>query len=92
MGAVLGIVSLALLLLQFLLIARAVLDWSVALAGPPAYGSIRARLMTGVRAVTEPILAPVRRVVPPLRVGTVAIDLAFIIVFIAIVVIRRLIG
>ena len=35
MGAVLGIVSLALLLLQFLLVARAVLDWIVALAGPP---------------------------------------------------------
>jgi YggT family protein len=92
MGAVLGIVSLALLLLEFLLVARAVLDWSVALAGPPAYGSIRARLSTGVRAVTEPILAPVRRFLPPVRVGTVSIDLAFIVVFIAIVVIRRLIG
>jgi YggT family protein len=92
MGAVLGIVSLALLLLQFLLIARAVLDWSVALAGPPAYGSIRSRLSTGVRAVTEPVLAPVRRLLPPVRVGAVSIDLAFIIVFIAIVVIRRLIG
>jgi YggT family protein len=92
MGAVLGIVSLALLLLQFLLVARAVLDWSFALAGPPAYGSIRSRLFTGVRAVTEPVLAPVRRFVPPVRAGTVSIDLAFIIVFIAIVVIRRLIG
>jgi YggT family protein len=92
MGAVLGIVSLALLLLQLVLVARVVLDWSVALAGPPAYGSIRSRLTTGVRAVTEPILAPVRRVLPPLRIGTVAIDLAFIVVFVAIIVIRRLIG
>jgi YggT family protein len=92
MGAVLAIVSLALLLLQLMLVARAVLDWSVALAGPSAAGSVRSRLSTGVRAVTEPILAPVRRVVPPLRLGTVSIDLAFIVVFVAIVLLRSLIG
>jgi YggT family protein len=92
MGAVLAIVSLALLLLQLMLVARAVLDWSVALAGPSAAGSVRSRLSTGVRAVTEPILAPVRRVLPPLRLGTVSIDLAFIVVFVAIVLLRSLIG
>ena len=92
MGLVLGFVSLVLLLLQLMLIARVVLDWSVALAGPAAPRSIRSRLSTAVRAVTEPILAPVRRFLPPLRLGPVAIDLAFIVVFIAIVVIRRLIG
>jgi YggT family protein len=62
---VLGFVSLALFLLQLLLIARAVLDWSVALAGPSTSGSLRYRLTRGVRGLTEPILAPVRRVSPP---------------------------
>jgi YggT family protein len=88
----LGIVSLVLLLAQFLLIARAVLDWSVVLAGPSAPGSVRSRLTRGVFTVTEPILAPVRRLLPPLRVGGMSIDLAFIVVFLAIVVIRELIG
>ncbi|MFF4879338.1 MULTISPECIES: YggT family protein [unclassified Micromonospora] len=92
MGPVLGIVSLILLLMQLLLVARVVLDWSVALAGPSAPGSIRSRLSAGARAVTEPILAPVRRFLPPLRLGTVSIDLAFIVVFIAILVIRQLIS
>ena len=92
MGLVLAIVSLVLLLLQVLLVVRAVLDWSVVLAGPSAYGSVRARLTTAVHAVTEPILAPVRRVLPPLRLGGMAIDLAFIVVFLAIVIIRSLIG
>jgi len=91
MGSVLGFVSLVLLLMQVLLIARAVLDWTMALAGPTAAGSIRSRLTIGVRAVTEPILAPVRRLVPPLRLGGVSIDLSFIVVFLAIVVIRSLI-
>jgi YggT family protein len=92
MGPVLGIVSLALLLVQFLLIARAVLDWSVVLAGPSAPGSFRSRLSRGVFVVTEPVLGPVRRIVPPLRVGGMSIDLAFIIVFLAVVLIRELIG
>ena len=92
MGPVLGIVSLVLLLVQFLLIARAVLDWSVVLTGPSAPGSLRSRLTSGVFTVTEPILAPVRRMLPPLRVGGMSIDLAFILVFLAIVLIRELIG
>jgi YggT family protein len=92
MGAALAVVSLVLLLVQVLLIARAVLDWTGSLAGPSAYGSVRSRISAVVFSVTEPILAPVRRVLPPLRLGGVAIDLAFIVVFLAIVIIRSLIG
>jgi YggT family protein len=91
-GALLGLVSLALLLFQLLLVARAILDWTVALAGPSAAGSVRSRLSAGVRALTEPVLAPVRRVIPPLRAGGVGIDLSFIVVFVAVVLIRALIA
>ncbi len=87
----LALVSLVLLLLQLLLVARAVLDWSVVLAGPSTAGSVRYRLTRGVTAVTEPILAPVRRVIPPLRVGGASFDLAFIVVFFAIVLLRSFI-
>ena len=87
-----ALVSLVLLLVQLLLVARAVLDWSVALAGPSTAGSVRFRLTRGVTAVTEPILAPVRRVIPPIRAGGFSIDLAFIVVFFAIVLIRSLIA
>ena len=84
----LGILSFVLLLVQFLLVARAILDWTAVLAGPSAPGSVRARLSRGVIAATEPILAPVRRVLPPLRLGGVSFDLAFVVVFLAIVLIR----
>ena len=87
---ILALVSFLLLLVQLLLVARALLDWSVALAGPSAAGGVRARLTSGVYALTEPILVPVRRVVPPLRLGGVAVDLAFMIVFFGIVLIRAL--
>jgi len=92
MGPVLGIVSVVLLLMQLLLVARAVLDWSVVLAGPSVPGSFRSRLAGGVFAVTEPVLRPVRRVLPPVRVGGMSIDLAFIVLFLAIVLVRSLIS
>jgi YggT family protein len=92
MGLVLAVVSFLLLLLQVLLVARAILDWSAVLAGPSTAGSVRSRLTNGVHSMTEPILAPVRRVLPPLRLGAVGIDLSFIVVFLAIVIIRSLIG
>jgi YggT family protein len=40
--------------------------------------SIRAWRLT--YRVTEPVLTPVRRVLPPVRIGTVALDLAFTVV------------
>ena len=92
MGSVLGLVSLVLLAMQLLLVARMILDWTMTLAGPSADGSVRSRLTTGVYRVTEPILAPVRRVIPPVRVGGMSFDLAFIVLFVAIVVVRRLIA
>jgi YggT family protein len=88
---ILALVDFLLLLVQLLLVARALLDWSTVLAGPAQAGGFRARLMSGVYTVTEPILAPVRRVIPPLRLGGAAIDVAFLIVFFGIVVIRALI-
>jgi YggT family protein len=91
MGLVLALVDFALLLFQLLLVARALLDWSVALAGPSASGSFRYRATAFVTALTEPVLAPVRRMVPPLRAGGMAFDLAFILVFVAVVVLRAII-
>jgi YggT family protein len=41
-------------------------------------------------AITEPVLRPVRRIVPPLRVGGTAVDLSPIIVWIVILIVRGL--
>jgi YggT family protein len=84
----LALVSFALLLVQLVLVVRVVLDWSVMLAGPATPGSFRARALDVIYTITEPILAPVRKVLPPLRVGGVSIDLAFIVVFLLIGIIR----
>ena len=87
----LALISTLLLLFQFLLIARALLDWSTVLAGPSMPGSFRARATTVVHAVTEPVLAPVRRILPPVRFGAVGIDLSFIVVFAVVVLLQAFI-
>jgi len=90
MGLVIGIVATLLLLFQFILILRAILDWSSSLGGRPVPGSVRARATEATHTLTEPVLAPVRRVVPPLRLGTVALDLSFIVVFVVVLLLREL--
>ncbi|GAA3453395.1 YggT family protein [Dactylosporangium matsuzakiense] len=92
MGFVIGIVSLALLVFQLLLVARALLDWSVVLAGPSAPGGMRARVISALWRVTEPVLAPVRRALPPVRAGGMSFDLAFIVVFLGIILLRAVLG
>ena len=81
-GTLLGYV---LTLFILVLIVRMVLDWTGLVSrGSPAVG--RARTIT--HALTEPVIAPVRRVLRPVRAGGVAFDLAFTVVFIAALILR----
>jgi YggT family protein len=89
MNAVGSVLGTFLLIFQVVLVARVVVDWAgVLAAGPePAWRS-GARRFT--HSVTEPVLAPVRKVLRPVRVGSVAIDLAFPVVFLAVSLLRQL--
>jgi YggT family protein len=86
MTAVLSLAALALLLFELVLIARVVLDWVGVLA--PASGGRMAGARRVTYGLTEPVIAPVRRVLRPVRLGSVSIDLAFTAVFLAVVVLR----
>ena len=85
-GSLLGLI---LLLFLIVLVVRAVLDWTSVLASG-SQGVERAREIS--HRVTEPVIAPVRRVLPPVRIGSVQIDLAFTVVFFATVVLRSLVS
>lgn len=77
----------ALLLFALVLVARMVLDWVGVLApGHRSAWSIRARRLS--HTLTEPVLAPVRRVLPPVRIGSMSLDLAFTVVLIAALILR----
>jgi YggT family protein len=91
MTLIIATVATLLLLFQVALFARAALSWTATFAGPSAPGSVRGRLSAGVQAVTEPVLAPVRRVLPPLRLGSFALDTSFIAVFLGVALLRRIV-
>ncbi|HMA47402.1 MAG TPA: YggT family protein [Frankiaceae bacterium] len=72
-----------------LLVARAVLDLVRALS-PSFHPPGRAVLLfEAVYTATDPPLRLLRRVIPPLRVGSVAFDLGFLLLFIVIVILRN---
>jgi len=75
------VLGAVLLLFELFLLARVVLDWVTVLrtgSTPDRLGPVR-RVVHGV---TEPVLAPVRRVIPPIGGGGMAFDLSPIIVLI----------
>lgn len=45
-------------------------------------------VVAGVRAVTEPVLAPMRRVIPPVQLGGAALDLSILILFFVLILVR----
>ena len=67
------------------MIARMIVDWAVTLQ---ARGDWVFKVRRVTHAVTEPVLSPVRRVLPPVRIGGFGLDLAFTVVFIAALILR----
>jgi len=83
-GTLLGVV---LTVFVILMIARMILDWVGVLGSSPPW-TRRARVLT--YAGTEPVIAPVRRVLKPVRAGGIAFDLAFTVVFIGAIILRQI--
>jgi YggT family protein len=86
MSAIGTVLGLVLLLFGLVMVARLVVDWVGVLADYRAPWLDTTRRVT--YAITEPIIAPVRRVLKPIRAGGVSIDLAFTVVFILVWVLR----
>ena len=67
-----------------LLIVRLIVDWTMAFARNwRPTGAVEA-LLEIAYSVTDPPLRALRRVIPPLRLGSFALDLAFIVVFVVV--------
>ena len=79
-------VQVAVELYVVILIARALLSWFPVHAGSPLLGVVRV-----LDRLTEPVLAPIRRLLPPVRAGGMAIDLSIIIAVIGVQVIGSIV-
>jgi YggT family protein len=47
-------------------------------------------LVRGVSALVDPVVGPIRRVLPPVRIGSVALDLSAIVLLVALNILRGL--
>ncbi len=66
------------------LIGRVVLSWF-----PISPGSGMASVFSVLYAITEPVLGPIRRVLPPIGMGGMGLDLSPIIVFMLVIVVQN---
>jgi YggT family protein len=82
------IVSSLLLVFLVLLFARLVVDWVMVLARSWRPHGLVAAGLEIVYATTDPPLKALRRVIPPLTLGSIRLDLGFYILLIAVTILR----
>lgn len=78
------VLYLVLLVFLLLLIARFVIDWVIQLSRRWRPGGVLAAGLEVVYSATDPPLKLLRRILPPLRLGAVSIDLGYIVLFFAV--------
>ena len=84
------IVSSVLLVFLVLLFARFVVDWVMVLARSWRPQGLVAAGLEVVYTTTDPPLKAVRKVIPPLNLGSVRLDLGFMVLLIVVLVLRNL--
>ena len=80
-----GLLDNAIGLYTWVVIAWVVFSW---VPNPPE--GLRP-LVRGVASLVEPVVAPIRRVLPPLRFGGVALDLSALVLLLGLNLLRRLV-
>jgi YggT family protein len=76
------VIHLVLYLFLMILLARFVMGWVLQFGRRWQPGRGAAAALEAVWSVTDPPLRALRRVIPPLRIGTVSIDLAALVLLV----------
>jgi YggT family protein len=80
-----GIVCIVLQVYYLILIVRIVLSWVPSVPEPIQ------PIARAVRAATDPLLIPLRGLIPSIRMGAMALDVSPILLFVAIVILQSLV-
>jgi YggT family protein len=82
-SVIFGVVYFALFLFLVCLIVRLVFDWVQVFARDWRPRGVVLVLAEAVYTVTDPPLRALRRIIPPLTLGSIRLDLAFLVLFFA---------
>ena len=80
-----GIVCLLLQVYWFVLLLHVIFSW---VPRPP---EPLVPFVLGIRRIVEPAAAPLRKVIPPLRLGGVGLDLSILVLFFGVLLLRGVI-
>lgn len=97
MRAVLDVVMIALDIYIWILVVQAILSWLLVFNVVNARNQVVSMIWGFTRAITEPVLRPIRRIVPPIgarrQYGTISggMDISPLILLLIIILIQRII-
>ncbi|MFE4452546.1 YggT family protein [Streptomyces sp. NPDC056796] len=92
MGIALDVVYIALMCFLIVLIFRLVMDYVFQFARSWQPGKAMVVVLEGIYTVTDPPLKLLRRFIPPLRLGGVALDLSFFVLMIIVYILLNIVG
>ena len=84
------IVSSVLLVFLVLLFARLVVDWVMILSRSWRPSGVVAAGLEVVYSTTDPPLKAIRKVIPPLNLGSIRLDLGFMVLLIAVLILKSI--
>jgi YggT family protein len=88
-NAVISILCVVLNIYTIVLFIRVVVSWAYLFGFRPPYTGPVRTVLDLLEDVTEPILKPLRAVIPPVRAGGMGLDLSMIVAFVILFVLRQ---
>ena len=92
MSAIASVVYFALLIFLLFLIFRLIMEYVFLLARSYQPTGVVAIALELAYSITDPPLKALKRVLPPLRIGQVTLDLGFIVLFIVVRILMGVVG
>jgi len=91
-NALLSVLCIVLTVYTLILLVQVILSWAVLLGfRPPFSGPVRV-IIDLLDDVTQPVLRPLRRLIPPVRAGGMGFDLSVLVAFVILAVLRTALG
>lgn len=87
-SALMDVVCVVLTVYTIILFIRVLVSWAFLFGFRPPYSGPLRTVLDLLDDVTEPVLRPLRALIPPIRAGGVGLDLSIIIAFVILAVLR----
>jgi YggT family protein len=91
-NALLNLLCIVVTVYTILLFVRVIVSWAFLFGFRPPYSGPLRTILDLLDDVTEPVLRPLRALIPAIRAGGVGLDLSILIAFVILAVLRQALG